>query len=56
MGKIIIPKPNEQERKDFEKGSITLIESLTEEGFLKMAAEYLDAHNVLHLNTYHNIY
>jgi hypothetical protein len=54
MGKLIIPNPNARERAAFEMAGIALIETLTEEEFLKMAVEYLNEHNVLHLSTCRN--
>jgi hypothetical protein len=51
MGKLIVPRPNSRERAVFDIGNITLIESITEEEYLEMAAEYLSNHNVLHLST-----
>lgn len=51
MGTVIVPKPNAKERAAFEKAGLTMLESMTEEEFLKMATEYLNSHNVLHLAT-----
>ncbi len=54
MGKIIIPKPNEREQAAFMQGGIRLIESITEDDFLKMVVTFLNGHNVLHLSTCKN--
>ena len=51
MGKVIVPQANSRERATFEKGGIELIESISEESFLKVAEAFLNDHNVLHLAT-----
>ena len=49
MAKLIVPHSNEQEKAVFEKLNIELLESITVEEFEKVAVEYLNQHNVLHL-------
>jgi len=51
MGKLIIPQPNEREKAAFETVNLTMIESISEEDFLREIVLYLDDHNVLHLAT-----
>jgi hypothetical protein len=51
MGKIIVPRSNEQEKALFEKFNITLIDAIDEKKFQEVIIEYLNQHNVLHLAT-----
>lgn len=51
MGKVIVPHANERERAEFEKVDIKLIQSITEENFLKVIVDFLNRHNVLFLST-----
>lgn len=54
MGKIIVPKANAREQEAFSHAGIQLIEEITEDDFLQMATDFLNAHNVLHLSTCRN--
>jgi general stress protein 26 len=51
MGKVIVPQANERERAAFARVNIKLIESITEEEFLKIIVDFLNQHNVLFLST-----
>jgi general stress protein 26 len=51
MGKVIVPQANQRERAAFESVNIKLIESITEEEFLKVIIDFLNRHNVLFLAT-----
>jgi nitroimidazol reductase NimA-like FMN-containing flavoprotein (pyridoxamine 5'-phosphate oxidase superfamily) len=51
MGKVIVPQANQRERAAFESVDIKLIESITEEEFLRVIIDFLNRHNVLFLAT-----
>jgi nitroimidazol reductase NimA-like FMN-containing flavoprotein (pyridoxamine 5'-phosphate oxidase superfamily) len=51
MGTLTVPRTNELQKMLFEKFSITLIDSMSEQEFEKAVIEYLNNHNVLHLAT-----
>jgi general stress protein 26 len=51
MGKVIVPQANQRERAAFESVNIKLIESITEEEFLRVIIDFLNRHNVLFLAT-----
>ena len=51
MGKVIVPQANQRERAAFASVDIKLIESISEEGFLKVIIDFLNRHNVLFLAT-----
>jgi len=54
MGKVIVPQANERERAAFASVNIALLDSISEEDFLKVISDYLSSHNVLHLATCRN--
>ena len=51
MGKVIVPQANQRERAAFESVNIKLIETITEQAFLKVIIDFLNQHNVLFLAT-----
>jgi hypothetical protein len=51
MGKVIVPHANERERAAFTSVNIKLLDTISEEDFLRVITDYLNSHNVLHLAT-----